>query len=118
MFDWMWVMPLLGEAEGGGGQGGGFGALLFPMVAIAVLWYFLLLRPQKRDKSKRDQLLKELKKNDRVVTIGGIIGTVANLSPDGKEVTVKVDDNAKLRMLRSSIQTVLKDEGEAEAAKT
>ena len=127
MVDWMWVTPLLGEANGGDGQvpagggnggAGGFGALLFPMVAIAVLWYFLLLRPQKRDQAKRDQLLKELKKNDRVVTIGGIIGTVANLSPDGKEVTLKVDDNARLRMLRSSIQTVLKDEGEAEAAKT
>jgi preprotein translocase subunit YajC len=123
MVDWTWVTPLLAEAKDGGGAaqpgpGGGFGALLFPMVAIALLWYFMLLRPQKRDQAKRDQLLKELKKNDRVVTIGGIIGTVANLSPDGKEVTLKVDDNAKLKMLRSSIQTVLKDEGEAEAAKT
>jgi preprotein translocase subunit YajC len=124
MFDSMWLLPLLGEAEGGGGggaaqpgPGGGLTALLFPMAAIAVFWYFLLLRPQKREQAKRDNLLKELKKNDRVVTIGGIIGTVANLTPDGKEVTLKVDDNTRLRMLRSSIQTVLRDESEGEAAK-
>lgn len=119
--NWMWVVPLFAEAEPaqpGAGAGNGLSALLFPMAAIAVFWYFLLLRPQKRDQAKRDNLLKELKKNDRVVTIGGIIGTVANLTPDGKEVTLKVDDNAKLRMLRSSIQTVLRDEVEGEAAKT
>ena len=66
-----------------------------------------------------DDLLKSLKKNDRVVTIGGIIGTVANVTPDGKEVTLKVDDNTRLKMLRSSIQTVLRDDEPADTpAKT
>jgi preprotein translocase subunit YajC len=85
-----------------------------PFIAIAVLFYFLLIRPQKREQQARQDLLKTLKKNDRVVTIGGIIGTVANLTPDGKEVTLKVDDNTKLRMLRSSIQSILTSEGTPE----
>jgi preprotein translocase subunit YajC len=85
-------------------------ALLFPAVAIGLLWYFLLLRPQKREQARRDQLLSALKKNDRVVTIGGIVGTVANLSQDGKEVTLKVDDNTRIRFLRSSIQSVVSPE--------
>ena len=91
-------------------------ALLFPALAIGFLWYFLLFRPQKREQARRDQLLSALKKNDRVVTIGGILGTVANLSQDGKEVTLKVDDNTRIRMLRSSIQTVLSAEQADEAS--
>jgi preprotein translocase subunit YajC len=59
-------------------------------------------------------MLSALKKNDRVVTIGGMIGTVANITPDGQEVTLKVDDNTRIRMIRSSIQRVLSGDGEAE----
>lgn len=88
-----------------------------PIVAIGLLWYFLLLRPQRREQAKRDDLLKQIKKNDRVVSIGGIIGTIANMSADGKEVTLKVDDNTRIRLLRSSIQTVLRDEASEESQK-
>ena len=90
--------------------GGGFGAFLLPLVAIMFLWYFLILRPQRREQIKREEMLNALKKNDKVVTVGGIIGTVANFSSDGKEVTLKVDDNVRIRFLRSSIQAVLSDE--------
>ncbi|MCH7989069.1 MAG: preprotein translocase subunit YajC [Planctomycetes bacterium] len=78
--------------------------MVVPFVAIAVLWYFLLLRPQRRERKKRDASLKELKKNDRVVTIGGIVGTIANISQDSREVTLKIDDNARITVLRNSIQ--------------
>jgi len=81
-----------------------------PMVAIAVLWYVMMLRPQRRDQARRKDLLSQLKKNDRVVTIGGIIGTVSFISSDGKEVTLKLEDNARIRMLRSSIATVHRDD--------
>ena len=84
--------------------------LVTPMVAIAVLWYVMLLRPQRRERAQRKDLLNQLKKNDRVVTIGGIIGTVSFISSDGKEVTLKLEDNARIRMLRSSVQTVLRDD--------
>jgi preprotein translocase subunit YajC len=88
---------------------------MIPMVAIAVLWWFLLFRPQRRERAKRDALLKELKKNDRVVTIGGILGTIAHVSQDGKEITLKVDDNTRIKLLRSSIQNVLTDDGPDES---
>jgi preprotein translocase subunit YajC len=78
-----------------------------PFVLIFVLFYAMVLRPQSREKQQRQSQLNALKKNDKVVTIGGLIGTVANLSADGKEVTLKVDDNTKLRFLRTSIQTVI-----------
>jgi preprotein translocase subunit YajC len=115
----VWFTSLRLLAEGGAAPAGNpnpyAGIVSFlPFLAIAVLFYFLLIRPQQREQQTRQDMLKTLKKNDRVVTIGGIIGTIANLTPDGKEVTLKVDDNTKLRMLRSSIQSILTSEGTPE----
>ena len=88
-----------------------------PALAILLVYHFLLARPSNREKQQRQELLNSLKKNDKVITIGGLIGTVANVTPDGKEVTLKVDDNTKLRFLRSSIQTVVTAEStETEAS--
>ena len=91
--------------------------LLFPLLVIGFLWYFLLFRPQKRDRLRREDVLKALKKNDRVVTIGGIIGTIASVSQDGQDVTLKVDDNTRIRMLRSSIQGPYKEKEEGDTSK-
>lgn len=88
--------------------------MFLPFVAIAIIFYFLVLRPQRREQSARETMLAALKKNDKVLTIGGIIGTVANIAPDGQEVTLKVDDNTRIRMIRSSIQRVLSAEGDAD----
>ena len=94
-----------------------WGGLLPPMIMIAVFYYFMLLRPRARDEKKRKVILDGLKKNDRVVTAGGIMGSVANISNDGTEVTLKVDDNTRIKFRRSSISSVLTDEKD-DAAKS
>ncbi len=77
------------------------------MMAVAfAFFYFIILRPQRRERAKQKDKLESLKKNDRVVTIGGIIGTIANFSEDGNEVTLKLDDNARIKMLRNSVRGV------------
>jgi len=83
---------------------------------VGILFYMMIIRPQRREKKRRATLLQALKKNDRVVTIGGIIGVVTSVSPEGKEVTLKIDEstNAKIRVLRSSIHEVLKDDSDDE----
>jgi preprotein translocase subunit YajC len=85
-----------------------------PLVAIGVLFYFLMIRPQGREKKKRQELLDALKKNDKIVTIGGILGSIASISSDSDEVTIKVDENIRLRVLRSSIQRVVSTESESD----
>lgn len=90
--------------------------LLIPLLVIGFLWYFLLLRPQRREQRRREEMLNSLKKNEKVVTIGGIIGTIVNVSPDGRDVTLRVDENTRLRMLRSSIQGPYKDSAEPDPA--
>ena len=85
-----------------------------PLIAIGLFFYFFVIRNQRREQASREALLAGLKKNDKVVTIGGIIGSVANISPDGQEVTLKVDDNTRMKFIRSSIQRVMSSEGEIE----
>ncbi len=91
---------------------------MMPMfLMMAGLMYFMLIRPQGRERKQREALLNALKKNDRVVTFSGIIGTVTSFSNDGKEVTLRVDDNVKLQFLRSAIQGPLSETPPAETTK-
>lgn len=95
------------------GPFGGLGGLLPPMIMIGLLFYFLIARPERKRKAEMADMLGNLKKNDRVITIGGIFGVVVNASQESNEVTVRVDDgnNTRLRVLRSAISRVV-TEGE------
>lgn len=81
---------------------------LIPFVIIILMYQLIVARPQRREQAKRDELMKSLKKNDPVVTIGGIIGSVVSVSEDGSEVTVKVDDNARIKFRRDAIRDVIR----------
>ena len=118
----LWAQVADGGAGGGGGGGGADGTALLlqflPFIAIGVLFYLLLIRPQRSEQARRQIMLGAVKKNDRVVTIGGIYGVVANVHREADEVTLKVDEatNTKLRVTLSSIGRVLGDEPSADAA--
>jgi preprotein translocase subunit YajC len=98
-------------AQGNGAGGGFFESLgIMPLIAmIGVLFYFMILRPETRRRSDQEKMHKDLKKNDRIVTIGGIFGTVVATTPDSDEITIKVDEgtNTKIRITRSAVQKVL-----------
>ena len=85
---------------------------LWTLVPIGLLFYFLLIAPQQREKKKHRAQLARVKKNDRVITIGGIKGVVTNVQHEDDEVTIKVDEasNTKLRMTIGSIARVLEDD--------
>jgi preprotein translocase subunit YajC len=116
---WNWWLILAQVEEQPAAKTQDFWVMILPWLPIVVLFFLLIVWPQKREQAKRDQMLKAMKKNDRVVTSGGILGTVANISPDGKEITLKVDDNTRIKFLRSSISQVLGEESKDDtAAKT
>jgi len=87
---------------------GAFFVSLLPFILIFVLFYVLLILPQQRRQKKHRQMLDSLKKGDRVVTTGGILGTVMNISKD--TVTLQIADNVKIRILRDSISEMRKEE--------
>ena len=112
------LVPLLAQEEGnGGGLTSSVWFQLWPFLIIGVLFYFMLIAPERRKRKEMDALLANIKKNDQVVTIGGICGTVVNASPNSTFVTIRVDDgnNTRLKVLRSAISRVgLPEEGTAE----
>lgn len=91
-------------------QGPGMLASAFPILVIFVLFYFLLMRPQQRERQNRQTLLDALKKNDRVVTLGGIVGIITSLRPDASEVTIRTHENTYIDVTRSSVARVITDE--------
>lgn len=89
--------------------------MLLPLVATMALMYFLLMRPEQKKRKEMQELLSNLKKNDKVVTIGGICGTVVSISPDSKTVTIRVDEGTRIKVLRSAISQIGgPDEAEAD----
>jgi len=97
------------QPEGGAGPGSSPFNMLLPFAVIGVLFYFLLLRPQRKDQATRSTMLANLKKNDHVLTSGGIYGVVTNVRREADEVTIKVDEatNTKLRITLSSVVRVI-----------
>lgn len=87
---------------------GGMGILPF-IVLIGMVFYFMVLRPENVKRADQERMRNDLKKNDRIVTIGGIHGTVVNAPAEGDEVTIKLDENSptRMRISRAAIQTVL-----------
>jgi preprotein translocase subunit YajC len=80
-----------------------------PMVVIMILFYFMLIRPQKRKEQELREMVRNVKENDRVVTIGGIYGVVTNVQRDAERVTIRVDEatGTKLKVNMSAIARVL-----------
>ncbi len=90
-----------------------FSSLMFPILMGALLLYFLMMtRPKPKNQVKASELLANLKKNDRVVTAGGILGTVVNYRSDAEYVTIRIDDssNTRMQVLATSLIRVLSDE--------
>lgn len=90
-------------------DGGGLG-LLTPLLLVGLIFYFIVIRPQSRERKQREAQLKALEKHDKVVTNAGIHGVVVALEDD--IVTLRIDDknNVRVRFSRSSIWQVQTDD--------
>ena len=94
----------------------GLQSMLPAIAVIMVLFYFLILRPQKNKDQQVRSMLDSLKETDRVITIGGIHGVVSNVNRETGIVTVRIDEatGAKIRVGTSAIATVVTDSEKAE----
>jgi preprotein translocase subunit YajC len=96
--------PLLAMAAPPGGPGQQQGSLLstiVPLVVIFAIFYFLMIRPQQRQAKKHKEMLSQLKKGDKVITRGGLFGTIYAI--DGNTVTLEVADNVRMKFSREAI---------------
>ncbi|EXX85260.1 preprotein translocase subunit YajC [Paenibacillus darwinianus] len=91
-------------ASGTGGSGGLVGMIL-PFVLMFAVFYFLLIRPQQRKSKQRNSMLSQLKKGDKITTIGGLHGTIMEITDD--TVVLRVNDTTKMTFDRSAINNVV-----------
>jgi preprotein translocase subunit YajC len=89
---------------GGGAAGGGFG-FIFVIIATFAIFYFILIRPQQKKQKDLQKMVEALKKGDRVMTNGGIFGTVAGLRDN--IVILKVADDVKIEVLKTAVASVV-----------
>ena len=105
----MWAIALAsnGEATAPAGLGGIFGALM-PLMLIFVIFYFLLILPQRKKQKAHTEMVKSLKNGDKVITTGGIYGAITRLK--GNYVEIEIANQVKIRVQRSCVSQLRKEE--------
>lgn len=101
----MLISPAYAQAAQPGGFAESLGAFL-PLILIFVIFYFLLIRPQQRRMKEHKAMLEAIRRGDRVVTNGGLIGTVTKVVTD-TELQVEIADGVRVRVMREMIANVL-----------
>ena len=79
---------------------------MMPLALIFIIFYFLLIRPQQKKQAEHQKMLSELKKNDEVITAGGIYGVIVNVKDES--VTLKIAEEVKIEIQKSAIATLKK----------
>ncbi|MBI5629420.1 MAG: preprotein translocase subunit YajC [Elusimicrobia bacterium] len=83
---------------------------LFPIAAIFLIFYFLLIRPQQKQQKAHQKMLEGLKKGDRILTTGGLYGAIVGLK--GNDLEVRFSETVKLTVARSAVASLLSSEGD------
>lgn len=93
--------------QGGGAAGGAAGgfASFVPLILMFVIFYFLLIRPQQKKNKEHRDMINNLKKGDRIVTSGGIHGTITAVSD--ATLTVEISDKVRVKLARNSVSGLL-----------
>ncbi len=81
-----------------------------PLILLFVIFYFLLIRPQQKQQKQRKEMLKNVKKGDRIVTIGGVYGVIKEI--DEKVISLNVADKLNLKYARAAIERIVQGENE------
>ncbi len=89
---------LYGQAQ----QGGGLAAFL-PFILIMFIIYFLMIRPQTKRQKEKEKMREDIKKGNRIITMGGIYGVVQGFKEKGRQVVIKVDNNTNLTINKTAI---------------
>lgn len=103
----MFISTAYAQAAGAAAPGGADMFIQFaPLVLIFVVFYFMLIRPQQKKMKEHKSMLDSIRRGDKIVTGGGILGTVVRVGADD-ELTVEIADNVRVRCLRSTVSLVL-----------
>jgi preprotein translocase subunit YajC len=102
----------LAMAGSGSGSAGNPIAAILPMFAIIIVMYLLMILPQQRKQKEHRKMLDNIQKGDKVITAGGLVGSIAGIKEKENTVLLKVSDTTKIEILRSSIAQIVKGKTE------
>jgi len=102
----MLISPAFAQAAGAAPEGSIIEAIL-PLVLIFIVFYFLLIRPQQKKMKKHKASLTAIRRGDRIVTGGGIIGSVTKVNENDNELTVEIAKDVKVKVQREMVAHVL-----------
>ncbi|EDP66301.1 preprotein translocase, YajC subunit [alpha proteobacterium BAL199] len=102
----MLISPAYAQAAGGLGGGSDMIMSLAPLVLIFAVFYFLLIRPQQKKAKEHREMLGNVRRNDKIVTNGGLVGTVIKVSEGDDLLTVEIASGVKVQVVRSMIADV------------
>ena len=102
----LFITDAYAQAAAGGSTTSGLFGTFLPMLAIIPVFYFLMIRPQQKKAKDHRALISAVKRGDRIVTIGGVLGTVTKVV-DNNELQLEIADGVRIRVLRSSVSDVV-----------
>ena len=110
-----WIYLMAPPSQGGAGGGSPLGGLvgLLPILLIFVIFYFLVIRPQGKKQRDLQKEIESLKQGDRVLTAGGLYGTVVSDKDSGNTFVIKIAENVKVEVAKNAISGVVKRAKEA-----
>ncbi|MCK4660426.1 MAG: preprotein translocase subunit YajC [Phycisphaerae bacterium] len=110
------VVTMLAQNAPGASPKGGPPIMLFGLIVLMVVFFFVMMRGNRSQQKKKENMLNAMQKNDRVMTIGGVIGTIVQVKES--EVVLKVDEasNTKMTFIKRAIQQVISEDDDLTAA--
>jgi len=114
----LFAMPLIAQEHGEAApaQGGPFGgSFMFIMIAMFIIIYFLMIRPEQRKQKERQKMLSALKKGDKILSIGGIVAVITNVKDN--TYMIKTGEGTALEITKSAVSSVLNNTDAAEGEK-
>ncbi|NQT26807.1 preprotein translocase subunit YajC [candidate division KSB1 bacterium] len=102
----------MGASGAGGAQQSNPLMNFLPLIAIIAIMYFLLLRPQAKKQKEHRALLEALEKGDKIISTGGLVGTIAGIKEKESTILVKIAENVKVEMSRAAVAQVIKKKAE------
>jgi preprotein translocase subunit YajC len=100
------VTPAFAQGAPGGGDMNAMLVNIVPFILIFVIMWFLIIRPQQRRVKEHQEMLKNVRRGDTVVTSGGIIGKVTKVTEDGADLDVEIADGVRVKVARAMIAEV------------
>ncbi len=85
------------------GQGGGGITAFLPFILIMFIIYFLMIRPQTKRQKEKETMRADLKKGDKIITMGGIYGTVQGFKEKGRQAIIKIDNNTNITINKTAV---------------